>query len=468
MGASEVATGEAIVKALQQAQRKYTIAAAKIIDASDEWIRATQNQQAAKGSLLSGGTWKLVGRNLAERLEKLLHARLKALLDAYELYGVSLDEQIEKSILQDLSSLRDSEGRNLEKFASVQPWLGPQAIVYITGELARVSDFMNEGKSAIEEYRHKPELSTREPITLREAKSPVIFVSCGQSTPAERLLGKAIAKLVEEKTGCVAYFAENQTTLEGVTENILKRLNDATGFLAIMHPRGDVNNPRKPSEPASVRGSVWVEQEIAIAAFISQALERPMQVRCYIHESIKREGLRDKLHLNPTLFHDDSEILDDLASFLPRWAKLQQGDRKEPLSLKANIKYQRVPVPGGGIGEERYMLIVNVENDGEQDATDFKLEVEFPTAFLDGSGYVIQVPSDKPGMSRFQVTNAWRDIKHLYPSDQTSDLVSFYYVVRDSVRSQRPEQLEEKVTATVFSGNMKPSTTVKTIAELID
>jgi hypothetical protein len=49
-------TTETIAKAQQQAQRKYAIAATKIADASDEWIRAEQNRQAAKGSLLSGGT----------------------------------------------------------------------------------------------------------------------------------------------------------------------------------------------------------------------------------------------------------------------------------------------------------------------------------------------------------------------------------------------------------------------------
>ena len=71
-----------------------------------------------------------------------------------------------------------------------------------------------------------------------------------------------------------------------------------------------------------------MEQEIAIAAFISQALEKPMRVRAYIQESILREGLRDKLHLNPKSFKDDSEILADLATELPSWrdlSVLQQG-----------------------------------------------------------------------------------------------------------------------------------------------
>lgn len=274
---------------------------------------------------------------------------------------------------------------------------------------------------------------------------------------------------MEEKTGCTAYFAENQKTLEGVTEHILKGLNDAVGFIAIMHPRGDVSNPRDPGEPAWVRGSVWVEQEIAIAAFVSQALERPMQVRCYVHDSIRREGLRDKLLLNPVPFRSDSEILDDLALFLPSWRLLGRQQHKDPLSLRANIKHQRVPIPGGDGDDERYMLQVSVENDGEQDVTDFRLDVDFPIAFLDESGHVLQVSSAEPGFARFQVTNTARGIEHLYPGDRTAvDLIAFHYAIRGKVKRQSPELLEKQVTATVRSGSMSPRRTIKTIAELMD
>jgi hypothetical protein len=157
----------------------------------------------------------------------------------------------------------------------------------------------------------------------------LIFVSCGQSTSAERQLGQDIAKLVEQLTGCLAYFAENQNSLEGVTENILKRLHIAAGFIAIMHPRGNVSNPNTATSQTWVRGSVWVEQEIAIAAFISQALQRPMRVRAYIHESIPREGLRSQLHLNPKSFIEDSEILKDLRSELPSWRRLVQPRQRK-------------------------------------------------------------------------------------------------------------------------------------------
>ena len=137
------------------------------------------------------------------------------------------------------------------------------------------------------------------------------------------------------------------------------------------------------------------------------------------------------------------------------------------MSLKANIKHERVAIPGGGGDDERYVLIVNVENEGEEDATDFRLDVDFPATFLDEGAHVRRVASTKPGFERFQITNAAQRIEHLYPGDQT-DLIAFHYVIRGKVKRESPELLQEKVTATVSSGNMRPQKTVKTIAELMN
>lgn len=81
-----------------------------------------------------------------------------------------------------------------------------------------------------------------------------------------------------------------------------------------------------------------------------------MKVRCYVHKSILREGLRDKLHLNPFLFEHDAEILANLAESLPEWRSLAQEHRpKQGMSLKPLIKHQRVSLPGGGDpGDERF------------------------------------------------------------------------------------------------------------------
>lgn len=178
---------------------------------------------------------------------------------------------------------------------------------------------------------------------------PIVFISCGQSTDAERKLGKQIAKLVEETTGCCAYFAEKQRSLDGVTDHILKKLRSAVAFVAVMHPRGNVSNPHTGEK--WVRGSVWVEQEIAIAAFMSQALEMPIEVIAYIHNDIPREGLRDKVLLNPRPFDNDSEVVTHLEEFLPKWKDTLLGKPRTGLSLKANMVCRETSVPGAASAE---------------------------------------------------------------------------------------------------------------------
>jgi len=150
-------------------------------------------------------------------------------------------------------------------------------------------------------------------------------------------------------------------------------------------------------------------------------------------------------------------------------AGMAQDFRKERMSLKANIACQRLAVPGGG-DDELYMLQVGVENDGEVDATDFQLDVEIPAHFLDGGGHRLQVPSERSGFALFRINNedVACQMAHLYPGKKTKDnLIYFNFVIRGLIKFQQPILLQEKVTATVFSGNTSSKTEL-TIAELTD
>lgn len=69
---------------------------------------------------------------------------------------------------------------------------------------------------------------------------PIVFISCGQFTEEEKKLGAEICGLVEKLTPFKPYFAEYQTSLEGLTKNILGALNEAVGLVAVLHPRGTV------------------------------------------------------------------------------------------------------------------------------------------------------------------------------------------------------------------------------------
>src|SRR5438876_1194741 len=112
---------ELLSKARQQADRRYTIAMEKIVRTSEEQLSAERNRRAAAGSLLSGGMWKFCGRNLTDRLEGILRARLSALLDAYELYEIPLDAEIERQVLEDITKLREAQISNANQFVSTQP-----------------------------------------------------------------------------------------------------------------------------------------------------------------------------------------------------------------------------------------------------------------------------------------------------------------------------------------------------------
>ena len=82
-----------------------------------------------------------------------------------------------------------------------------------------------------------------------------------------------------------------------------------------MHHRRKVDTPNG----KHIRGSVWVEQEIAIATFINHVLNRPLQVVVYMQEGIEREGIRQQLRLSPVEFTSNQEVLADVKQRIPEW-----------------------------------------------------------------------------------------------------------------------------------------------------
>src|SRR5262249_42226173 len=149
---------------------------------------------------------------------------------------------------------------------------------------------------------------------MSEAKKTV-FISCGQFLESEKALGKKAAELVNKLTPFEGYFAEDQSDLKGVTESILSRLYDSVGFIAIMHHRGTF------AAPAGniTRASVWIEQEIAIAAFMGQILNRRLWTVSYYQEGIQLEGVRQFILLNPKKFRTSEDVLVGLETVLPTW-----------------------------------------------------------------------------------------------------------------------------------------------------
>lgn len=126
---------------------------------------------------------------------------------------------------------------------------------------------------------------------------PVVFVSCGQYSEAEQTLGRGICALIRElRPDVEPYFAQDQSTSEGLSNHILKALFGSAGFICVMHQRGKLNTPEGNT---ITRGSVWVEQEIAITTFMNQVLGRSIPTFYYRQAGVGLEGIRSVLLLNP-------------------------------------------------------------------------------------------------------------------------------------------------------------------------
>ena len=175
--------------------------------------------------------------------------------------------------------------------------------------------------------------------------------------------------------------------------------------------------------------------------------------------------------LNPTAERSQidtqrKELKDKFAVALKPLLQIKPAT-KTSRSLKAHIRSRALSVPGGG-NDELYMLLASVENDGQEDVTDFRLDVDIPVQFLDGGGYRLQVQSDKPGFAKFRIANNDPAVKieHFYSGDKTNDIITFNFAIRGQVRRTSPKYLDQEITATVYSSSMQPQKTVKTIAQL--
>ena len=165
---------------------------------------------------------------------------------------------------------------------------------------------------------------------------PLIFISCGQRTDEEKHLGREIIRLIEEQGLFEPYFAEFQSDLEGVTNNIFKKLNEAVGFITVMHSRGRVNDGSQQGE----RGSIWIEQEIAIASFLAHTTQRKFSALSFVQEGIQLEGVREYILLNSHRFRTEHDILDKVTEIIPTWSSFA-AQRSPKNALKKVDKFRK-------------------------------------------------------------------------------------------------------------------------------
>jgi hypothetical protein len=223
-----------------------------------------------------------------------------------------------------------------------------------------------------------------------------IFISCGQFTDSEIRLGNQIKAIVEKSTKLEAFFADEVHDLKGLHANVLDALQNCVAFIVVLHPRGKIT---RPDGSVVTRASVWIEQEIAIAAYIQHA-GKPVRVIAFKHASVDIEGLRCFLHLNPFEFTADQEVLLRLPELLEPWKSLAPVES----TILLNSATSRVQD-----GHQISRLEVTLVNNTGRRIKEYTCDVRVPADILKhwGAHYVGEVrPSGEPGRRLFRFTEA--------------------------------------------------------------
>jgi hypothetical protein len=131
----------------------------------------------------------------------------------------------------------------------------------------------------------------------------LFFIACGQLEDKEKALGKKIKELLESFK-INAFFAETENDLESLNSHIFQNLNKCVGFIGILHKR-----------KGNHETSVWINQEVAIAAFINSS-QRKLPSLILYENGIAEEGLIKYTIANPPRFVSDEEVLGYIKSWI--------------------------------------------------------------------------------------------------------------------------------------------------------
>lgn len=101
-----------------------------------------------------------------------------------------------------------------------------------------------------------------------DSKKARVFLSCGEQKGTEEISIAQRIKAKLERMGFQLYIAVEEQTLKGVKDNIFSRLAESEYLIFIDFKREKLMEKTEKGEPEKHRGSLFSNQELAIAAFL--------------------------------------------------------------------------------------------------------------------------------------------------------------------------------------------------------
>ncbi len=147
---------------------------------------------------------------------------------------------------------------------------------------------------------------------MRKAK---VFISCGQRTEREENIGREVDRYFQERD-FETYFAKKVHSPKALTEHIFANLKESEYFVFIDFKREKIKSCKLRLEKKKTdkfRGSLFVNQEIAIATFLE------LEGIGFLEKGVKREGILNYLIFNARPFKDSTEIIAELEKETSNW-----------------------------------------------------------------------------------------------------------------------------------------------------
>jgi hypothetical protein len=129
-----------------------------------------------------------------------------------------------------------------------------------------------------------------------------VFVSCGQATTEEREVAAAVHKWFAER-GFQPYVAIQAQSLADVNSGIISELKRADFYVFIDFRREELPSGLNGKNPAAFRGSLFTNQELAIAHFLQ--FERAIFLQ---QGGVQLEGLLRYMASNAEIFESPSQV----------------------------------------------------------------------------------------------------------------------------------------------------------------
>lgn len=142
--------------------------------------------------------------------------------------------------------------------------------------------------------------------SLENRAQAKVFISCGQHNDSEKALGFTCQKHFK-KRGFKTYLAEAVQDFEGLTDNIFRNLRTSEYALFIDPERESLCD-------GTCRGSLFVNQELAIAAF------QQIESRIFHQNKVKREGITNYLISKPINFNGKKDFTRKLRYHTKDWS----------------------------------------------------------------------------------------------------------------------------------------------------